>query len=388
MQYTEEYFDYGLRRIGTHSEKWDAMRSEQGQDMLAAWVADMDFESPREVRDALLARAAHPTYGYTEVCAEDIAAPLRFWKRRHNVTLTEKNITFMPCVITGLKTAVQLYTSAGDKVLMFTPVYGPFYGACESNGRELVNLPLDIDSDNRYQINFDKLESKLKGGVKLILFCNPHNPGARAWERETLERLVELCIRYSVKLISDEIHSDFVFTKAGHVSILSVKGNEECALALAAASKTFNLAGLQQAIALSHNEEMIRGFSDKMEENGVTSGNIFALEGTRVAYDCGDEWLDALNNYLVGNAEIVKAAMDEIDGIRMSPQDATYLAWLNCSEISKDNDELMRRFRAARIEVSDGRIFGKNANGFIRFNFAAPRFVLGEALSRFKKAME
>ncbi|MDD2648068.1 MAG: PatB family C-S lyase [Eubacteriales bacterium] len=388
MQYDKEFFDYGLRRIGTHSEKWDAMRAEQGQDMLAAWVADMDFESPHEVRDVLLARAAHPTYGYTELCDEDFDAPIRFWKRRHSVSLTRENIAFMPCVITGLKTAVQLYTGDGDKVLLLTPVYGPFYGACEGNGREIVNLPLEMDSSRRYQMDFGKIERAFESGVKLMLLCNPHNPGSRAWDRDTLTRLVSLCVEYGVKLVSDEIHADFVFTQQGHISILTIENNEKCAIALSAASKTFNLAGLQQAMALSHNSEMIREFSLRMEKSGVTSGNIFALEGTRTAYDKGDEWLDALREYLIGNAEIVKSAMDGIEGIKMTPQDASYLAWLDCSAISADNDELMRRFRSARIEVSDGRIFGENAAGFIRFNFAMPRFVLAPALERFKKAME
>ncbi len=387
MKFDQEYFDAGLYRLGTRCEKWDEARREHGEDILPLWVADMDFPSPPAVQQAILERAAHPTYGYTAELADDHQALIDFWQRRHGLTVAAESLTLMPCVVTGIKLAILALTQPGDKVIIQSPVYGPFRMSVQGTGRTLADAPLARDENGRYMMDLNAVEAQLQSGAKLMILCSPHNPASRAWTKEELTALIELLEKYNVPLVSDEIHADFVYAPNTFVPVLSLK--QENVMSFCAASKTFNLAGLQQACCICPDEKLRSAFRAEMDKAGVRSGNIFALEATRAAYNEGDEWLDGLLSYLDGNRKHLAALVAEhLPQAVLTPMEATYLGWLDLRAYGFNEDELMRRTLAAGVQFTGGRFFGVGGEGFLRINIGCPRRYITEGVLRLKKALE
>ncbi len=387
MRFDEAYFDAGLDRMGTRCDKWDVARAEHGADLLPLWVADMDFPSPPAVAEALLRRAGHPTYGYTAEMEDDSQALIDFWQRRHGLTIAKEHLTMMPCVVTGLKLAILALTQPGDRVLIQSPVYGPFRMSVSATDRTLADAPMIRREDGRYDMDFAAIERELQQGAKLMLLCSPHNPASRAWTKQELTALIALLDRYDVPLVSDEIHADFVYAPAEFVPVLSLTGKR--VMSFCAASKTFNLAGLQQATCICPDEELRAAFRREMDRAGVRSGNIFAMEGTRAAYEQGDEWLDGLLTYLDGNRKHLAALVREhLPKALLTPIEATYLGWLDLQAYGFQEDELMRRTLEAGVQFTGGKFFGDSGDGFLRINFGCPRRYLTEGILRLKKALE
>ena len=383
------YFDRGIDRVGTDCEKWDFLRLREGADVLPMWVADMDFPSPPAVSEALARRAQHATYGYTEPVDADFTSVIDFWQRHHGLTLAKEEITLLPCVVTGLRMGVRTMTQPGDGVIIQPPVYGPFFASIRDNGRQIVENPL-LRNGDRWEMDFDGLENCLRGGAKLLLLCNPHNPVGRAWDADELTRVVELCARYGAKIVCDEIHADFVFTPKRHVPILSIPGAEHVAISLAAASKTFNVAGLKQAVMFAKDEAMRSAIARELTACGVVSGNQFALVGTRACYLHGDAWLAGLKEYLKASREIVYSFIRErLPHIGVSELEATYLMWLDCRSLGVSGEELRRRtIKGAGVALTDGTVFGAQGEGFLRLNIGCPHAQLREALARLEKALK
>lgn len=387
MIYDEAYFDAGLYRVGTRCEKWDQCRMQHGEDVLPMWVADMDFPSPLAVQQAILRRAAHPTYGYTEVMADDRQALIDFWQRRHGLRLSHEEILLLPCVVTGLKAAILALTAPGDGVMILSPVYGPFRMSVEVTGRTLVDVPLCHDAHGRYTLDLPAVEAGL-GKVKLLMVCNPHNPVGRCWTRGELQSLLDAAERHGVPVVSDEIHADFVFAPHTFTSMLSLR--RENVVVLCAASKTFNLAGLQQANCLCADAALRDRLQAQLEASGVTSGNIFALEATRAAYNEGDAWLDGLLTYLAGNVQALQAAVRQLlPQAVLSPIEATYLGWLDLRAWGYTTAQLMERTARAGVVFTGGTFFGQEmGEGFLRINIACPRHFIAEGIRRLAKALE
>lgn len=391
MAFDFEYFDAGLYRLGTRCEKWDMLREEHGEGLLPLWVADMDFPSPPAVQEALLRRAAHPTYGYTEPLADDYEAVTAFWQRRHGLTLQKEEVSLLPCVVTGLKACVQALTQPGDGVILQPPVYGPFYSAVTANGRRVMENPLVRDETGRYRMDLAHLEKLIEQGAKLMLLCSPHNPVSRVWRREELLALFALLHKYHLPLVVDEIHGDFAFAPNVFVPALALTQENPNArvITLAAASKTFNLAGLQQACLFSRHGAMKAAVEKVLEGAGVRSGNIFALEGTRAAYRQGDAWLDGLIAYLAQGRHILAAELSrQLPRAVMTPMEGTYLAWLDLRAYGLTTRELMERTHRAGVALTDGTFFGREAGeGFLRFNIACPHRFIIEGVKRLKAAL-
>jgi len=386
MKFDQEYFDAGLHRADTRCEKWDGARAEWGE-VLPMWVADMDFPSPPAVQEALLRRAGHPTFGYTCVEKDDWQAVCDFWQRRHGLSIAPDELTMLPCVVTGLKMAILALTEPGDGVIIQSPVYGPFRMSVEATGRTLMDAPLARCADGSYAMDLCAVEERLKQGAKLMLLCNPHNPVSRAWSREELTALIELLQRYNVPLASDEIHADFVFAPERFVPVLSI--TRENVLSFCAASKTFNLAGLQQATCICPDARILAAVNAQKAKAGVTSGNVFALEGTRAAYNHGDAWLDGLMDYLAGNRDHLAALVKEhLPRAVLTPMTATYLGWLDLTAYGLGEEELMQRTAKAGVLFTGGRFFGDAGDGFLRINIGCPRRHITEAVLRLKKALE
>lgn len=388
MTFDRAFFDAGIDRRHTGCEKWDDP-GVLGENGIPLWVADMDFPCAPAIAQAIRERAAHPCFGYNCGDPRDEAALRGYWQRRHGLEVGENETVMLPCVITGLKTCVRAFTREGEGVAVMPPVYGPFYEAVAANGRRIYRAPLEPDENGVYRIGWEKLEDALRRGVRLIMFCSPHNPVSRLWTREELTALVSLAARYDARIVCDEIHADFAYAPGAFVPILSVKGAAERTVMLCSASKTFNVAGLQQAAAVVKNADMAEKIKGLLKAAGVVSGNTFALAAARAAYTQGDGWLDGLIRYLDGNrkalADFVSARLPRA---RMTLVEATYLAWLDMRAYGYSCGELTDRCRRRGVAFTEGTFFGQEGEGFLRVNFGCPQKQLLMGMERLCQALK
>ncbi len=382
------FFDTVVDRHHTASVKWDALSREVGKELLPLWVADMDFACAPQIRSALVRRAEHGIYGYTYQTDAAKQAMVDYMARRHGVQIAADQTALMPCVVTGLRAAVAAFTKPGDRVLIQPPVYGPFYSSVREAGRELAEAPLLCDAQGRWRMDIDAVEARCREGARLMLLCNPHNPVGRLWTAEELGALLEVLNRYRVTLISDEIHGDFAYDHRYAPVEALPQAAEASVVTMTSASKTFNLAGLQQAVFYTHTPELKQHLCDAMTQGGVEQGNIFALVGTEAAYREGDAWLDALLDYLRGNRQALT------DGVRallpkaiLAPMEATYLGWLDLRAYGYDGKELARRTHAVGVALSEGSFFGEKWDGFLRFNIATQRANVLRGIELLTKAL-
>ena len=389
MKFDEAFFDRIIDRRNTDCEKWDD-RSVMDPDGIPLWVADMDFACAPAIVEAIQKRAEHPCFGYTIENPADDEALIGFWRRRHGLEIQPGEITMLPCVVTGLKACVRALTQPGDSVAIVTPVYGPFYGSIRSNGRVVRAVSLLRDEETgRYGLDFGAMQKALQEGAKLMMLCSPHNPASRLWGEEELTRLCELAEEYDVPIVCDEIHADFVYAPGKFVSILSVPEGRNRAVMLCSASKTFNVAGLQQAALVCMNPDMLEKLRKELNAAGVMCGNTFALLAARAAYTQGDEWLDGLIAYLDGTRKLLAEWVAEyVPKAKMSPIEATYLAWLDLRAYGLTCEEMARICRKAKVALTGGTFFGEEGEGFMRVNFACPRSQLLEGIKRFGAALE
>ena len=388
MKYDRAFFDAGIDRHNTECEKWDD-REVLSEDALALWVADMDFACAAPIAEAIRQRAEHPCFGYRLYEEKDEAALRGYWLRRHQLDIPAGKTCMLPCVITGLKACVRAFTQPGDGVALFAPVYGPFYDAVRKNGRRVVSVPLIREEETgRYQMNLAGMEEALKGGARLIMLCSPHNPVSRLWSRDELRALCALARQYDAKIVCDEIHADFVYAPAAFTPLLSLEEARERAVMLCSASKTFNVAGLQQAMAVCFRDDMRSAIGREMDAAGVVSGNMLAIYATRAAYTACDDWLDGLLAYLDSNRKEFKSLTAELlPRAALTPIDATYLAWLDLRAYGKSCDEMSAACRRHKVALVKGTAFGPEGEGFMRVNFACPAAMLREGMRRVAEAM-
>lgn len=390
MNYNFSFFDEPIERCGTACEKWDGIRAQEGRELLPMWVADMDFRCPPEISEALIKRAQHPVYGYTDQPESAIQAMLEFTSRHYGVTLTKSQQATLPCVVTGLRAAVRTQTQPGDGVLIQPPVYGPFFSVVRDNGRVLVENPLVPDEQGYYRMDFEGMETAFQGGVKLALLCSPHNPVGRVWTREELDRVYDLCKRYGVTLVVDEIHADFVFEKGTFTNALLLDESEEAKIiVLGSASKTFNIAGLRQAVMLTRNKHLRRELIEDMRNAGVVPGSIFSFVATEAAYRYGDAWLEGMLAYLAAAYRLLQKELAErLPKAILTPIEATYLAWIDLRAYGYTTAELMKRTYEQGVAFTSGLLFDKTlGEGFLRLNFACPHSQTLEAVKRLEKAV-
>ncbi len=382
-------FDKRIDRTGTASYKWDQSEKLFGRgDILPLWVADMDFEPPKEVVDAIKSRAEQGIYGYTVRTQSYYDAITGWLSRRHGWEIEQEWLSSSPGVVPALSLAVQTLTEPGDGIIVQSPVYYPFYDVIRMNGREIVDNPLLL-RDGRYEIDFGLLEEQAAGGAKMLLLCSPHNPGGRVWTREELERIAEICAKHGVLVVADEIHHDLVFSGHKHTPYASL--SETCAqssMTCIAPSKTFNLAGLQTAAVVIPNADIRRKYNAALKTLSIHMESYFGLTATEASYTHGDEWLDQLLVYLEGNRDALLAYVKEHlpQAKAMSPE-GTYMVWMDCTAISDKPQELKRlMFEKAGVAFSEGSVFGKQGEGYLRVNLACPRSLLMQALDQFASA--
>jgi len=383
-------FDTLIDRTKTNSIKWNReILPEDCRDAIPLWVADMDFASPPEVQAAILERASHPIYGYTNRSEEYYRSFIEWMKRRKAWDIQKEWIVFSPGVVPALNIAVLAYTHPGDKIIIQPPVYYPFASAILNNGRQLVENPLII-RDGRYTMDFDDLEKKIDSQTKLFILCSPHNPVGRVWTIDELSRLVDICAERDIVIVSDEIHSDILVETAVHHCTSTVSDNAAAiTVTFTAPNKTFNLAGLQIANAIIPNARLRRAFVQQVSNLGLNLANIFGIVAQEAAYGKGEPWLEELLAYLRSNYDVLKHFLSErIPSIKVFPLEGTYLPWLDCRALGLDDTQLHDLFlKDAKLWLDDGTMFGTGGSGFMRLNIACPRSVLVRALEQLEKAV-
>lgn len=384
-------FDKLLNRKDTDCVKWDELESVFGNsDLLPYWVADMDFEVLPELKEAIVKRAEHPTYGYTFPNEDYYNNFIKWNKERNDFHIEKDDIISVPGVVTATSFVIYAFTQKGDKVLLNTPIYNPFFDVIKAHNRELVTSKLILNGD-RYEIDWEDFESKLKDGVKLFILCSPYNPVGRVWTREELERIVKLCKENNVLIFSDEIHSDLVFPGHKHIPTLSIsKDAEKITISAMAPSKTFNIAGLKSSMIIVKDARLREKLSEAIEAFHLGVG-LFGYKATEVAYGYGGKWTDELVEYLYENAKFVVDFFEKnMPKVKAYVPDGTYLMWIDFSAYGLTQEELIEKLKGkARVALNNGQNYGEeDGNGFMRLNIGTTRELLQIGLNRIKEAFE
>ena len=383
-------FDTIVDRYNTGSVKYDTVeRSGMPADVMPMWVADMDLRAPDEIVSRMRQLCDFGVFGYTMVTDSYFDAVRNWFSSRFDWEVERKWLVTTPGVVFALSAAVKAFTEPGEGVLIQRPVYYPFTEVVENNGRVVVNNSLRYDKGS-YAIDYEDLEAKLaRDDVKLMLICSPHNPVGRVWTRDELSKVCRLCLKYNVKMVSDEIHADFVFANREHVPLasLSEQVRENCVVCTAP-SKSFNLAGLQISNIFIPNRDMRHAFRRELEKTGLFGVNMVGLCACQAAYESGGEWLDQLKEYLEGNIQFLKSFVNEhMPRIKVVDTEGTYLVWMDLQELNlvDQKDFIVNK---AGLWLDTGSMFGEEGRGFERINVACPRAVLEEALNRLKRAYD
>lgn len=381
-------FDLKTDRTCTNSLKWNVSDGE-----LPMWVADMDFPTAPEVREAVLKRAEHGIFGYTIIPEEWYDAYILWWEKWHQFKMKKDWLIFSTGVVPAISSAVRKLTTAGENVLIQTPVYNIFFNSIVNNGRNVVEAPLTYDGDGKnYAVDWTELERKLADPqTTLMILCNPHNPVGKIWDKETLAKIGELCSRYHVTVISDEIHCDLTAPGRSYIPFASV--SETCrkiSVTCIAPTKAFNLAGLQTAAVVVPDETLRHKMWRALNTDEVAEPNAFAVDAAVAAFTKGDPWLDALREYIAGNKQLVGEFINQnLPKIKAVCSEATYLVWLDCKSLPGDGETICRYLREKTgLYLSEGRQYGKGGEHFLRMNVACPRSLVEEGLNRLQKGMD
>ncbi|MBZ4689868.1 MAG: Aminotransferase, class [Cereibacter sp.] len=383
-------FDEKIDRLGTHSVKWDMMEKLYGvppETGIAMWVADMEFRPPACVQQAVEKMAAHGVYGYYGDDAEYLDA-IRWWmKTRHGWDVAREEIFTTHGLVNGTALCVDAFTAPGDGVVLMTPVYHAFARVIKAAGRTVVECPLALEN-GRYEMDFAAWDKQMTGRETMLVFCSPHNPGGRVWTVEELQGVADFCQRHGLLLVSDEIHHDLVYPGQKHsVMPVAVPGIEDRLVMMTAPTKTFNIAGCHTGNVIIPDPALRAKFAARMAALGI-SANSFGLFMATAAYSPeGAAWVDDLMGYLEENRRIFDAGLQAIPGLKSMPLEATYLAWVDFTDTGMTAPEFIARVETeAQICANHGATFGTGGESFLRFNIAAPRAQVEEAVQRLQKA--
>ncbi len=373
-------FDEIHDRKSYGSLKWNFAETVlKEKDVLPLWIADLDFECPPEVIEAVVKRAEHGIYGY----------PTHWLETRHAWQVKREWMAVSPGVVPALNLGVRALTEPGDEVLIQTPVYRPFFDAIEKNGRLTVMNPLIFDGQN-WRMDLKDLKKKVRGRTKLLILCSPHNPVGRVWTREELEELGKLCTDHDLTVIADEIHQDFVYCGRPHVPFASLSEDlSRRTLTCIAPNKTFNLAGLTTAIAIASDQKKLERFKAEVEATGIGGTNVFGIAALEAAFEHGAPWLDEMLAYIRANMEAARDFLAErAPQVRFLMPEGTYLALLDCRQLGLTEEKLEDLFLGkARVMLEPGVTYGEELEGFMRINLGCPRAILMEALERIVDAL-
>lgn len=383
-------FDETVDRSGTNSIKYEWREKIFGENnIIPLWVADMEFKAPPAVLKALQKRLDHGIFGYTMRDDEYFEIIQNWLKLRYNWHVPKSSISFSPGVVSALAMSVMAFTKPGDKIIVQSPVYFPFFTTVENNGRRILNNQLKL-IDGQYEMDFDDLEKQVDHNTKMIILSNPHNPVGRAWTKGELSKLADFAAEHNLLVVSDEIHADIIFSGHKHTPFASV--SEDAAIrtiTCMAPSKTFNLAGLSTSVVVSEDKDLLEEYNQMVDNYHIGLTSPFGLEALKAAYGQSEEWLDELIVYLEGNRDYIhQFVTSELDGVKSILPESTYLHWLDFRELGLSEDRVNHLLvKQAGIGLSNGAMFGAGGEGFQRLNFGCPRKTIEEALERLKKVL-
>ncbi len=381
-------FDFNtiIPRQNTNSLKWDyTEKMLGGKDLLPLWVADMDFASPPCVTEALQRKISHGIYGYNFTPPAFFSSFIQWQKTRKNIDIKENEIIPITGAVTALSLLLQHSFEVGDEIICFTPVYPPFLSAIKENNRELKICPLKRDNDGKYFFDFENFEKIITHKTKAIILCNPHNPVGRCFTQEELEQLGIIAQRHNLVVISDEVHSDLVYSKHQFRSFLQVKSfDHQNSYVIMGPGKTFNLSGLATAMLICPNPKYKDFFQKILYRHALYGPKSFGIAASIAAYDQGGHWLDELLLYLEHNIDLIQKELSP--QISFRAPEATYLAWLNFSSLGLSEKELNEVIKEkAKLGLNPGFTFGVGGEQHMRLNFACPRPILEDAIQRLNK---
>ncbi|SNS88775.1 MalY/PatB family protein [Tropicimonas sediminicola] len=382
-------FDEIIDRRGTHCVKWDMMEKLYGvpaDDGIAMWVADMDFQPPRCVLDAVQGMVDHGIFGYHGDDRSYREAICWWMKERHGWQVDPSWIFTTAGLVNAVAINLEAFTAPGDDIVLFTPVYHAFARVIRAAGRNVVECEMPVQ-DGIYRMDFDAWDARMTGSEKMLILCSPHNPGGRVWTRAELEGIADFARRHDLMIVSDEIHHDIVYPGAHHIPMSTLPGIADRLIMLTAPSKTFNIAGAHTGQVIIEDPNLRDRFARRMAGLGK-SPNSFGLFMTEAAYSPeGAAWVDDLVAYLDGNRQLVDSSINAIPGLRSMPMQSTYLAWVDFSGTGMAREEFTARVeKGARIATNHGPTFGKGGDSFLRFNFGTPRSRVAEAMERLASA--
>lgn len=383
-------FDEVIDRSNSDCSKIENLKPLFGrEDIIPLWVADMDFKSPPAITRALMKRVEHGVFGYT-VQSEDYFNSIINWlNKRYNWIVSKEDINYLPGVVKGFSIAIEVFTEVGDNIIIQPPVYHPFRLMTKALNRKVVNNPLILEN-GQYRMDFDGLRKIVsEKNCKMLILCNPHNPGGRVWSEEELKELSEICFENEILVVSDEIHSDLALPGFIHTPFAKVSAEaENNSITLMAPSKTFNIAGIVSSYAVISNKEIRDKYHSFVKKRGLDEGNLFAYTATVSAYNECDVWLDEMLNYVQSNVDFVDSYLkNNIPEIKAILPEASFLIWLDCRSLNLSQNELVKLFvDKAGLALNDGSIFGPGGEGFMRLNVGSPKSILEKALSNLKNA--
>lgn len=384
-------FDKIVDRTGSGDLKHEVLAERYGRaDLLPLWVADMDFETPEFITDALRRRLEHSLFGYT-VEPKDYWPTVQKWiKDHHGWDVKREWLSYIPGIVKGIGMVINVFTKPDEKVIIQPPVYHPFRLTPEGNGREVVYNPLKENSDDSYSMDFDNLEEVADDKCKVLILSNPHNPAGIVWGKDTLARLAEFCYDHNILVISDEIHCDMALWGNTHVPFATASDKAaQCSITFGAPSKTFNIAGIVSSYSIIPNDEIRNRFYTWLAANELNEAPMFSPIATIAAFKNGEQWRKAMLHYVEQNIifmeEYCKTHLPKIKPLR---PEASFLVWLDCRALGLNHEQLIDLFvNKAHLALNDGEMFGKGGAGFMRVNVGTPRAILTKALEQLTEAV-
>lgn len=377
-------FDEVINRYGTNCAKWDEADELYGKGLIHLAVADMDFKSPKPVIDAMQKSLNHGVFGYTVLNDKYYNLTQDWMRKRYNWGIDKEWIVFSPRIGISVSLIIQTLTEEGDGIVIQSPSYSPLRNAVLKNNRKLITNPLKLVND-KYEMDFDDLEKKIDDSTKILILCSPHNPVARVWTIEELQRLGEICIKNDLIIISDEIHSDILYRGKKHTPIASISHDiANRTIICNSITKTFNVPGLMVSNLIIPNEEIRKSIEASLDTLGIHNPNVFCVQVLEAAYSDYDEWIDEMLSYIESNFRYFKRYIEKyMPELRVIEPEGTYLVWVDCRGLNIDereiNDWLTNK---GKVGVYLGSVFGKEGKGFIRINLATARKTLEAALER------
>ena len=385
-------FEISTCREGTNAEKYTLREELFGtEDVMPVWVADMDIDTPDFVLDSVKKRLEHPVFGYEEVPDSAFLAQIDWMKKEHGVEFGLDDMLYSHSVVASMSTAIEAFSDVGDKVIVQTPVYPPFFHSVMHAKRKLLKNPLKQEDNGTYRFDIEDLKSKIDESTKLLLLCSPHNPVGRVWREEELKEILELCLENNIVVFSDEVHSDLVYTPNKHIPFASLSERaRDITITAIGVGKTFNMAGFAMSSVAIPNAELKKRFLEVYNRVHFAQGSVLSHAAFESAYLNGKEWLEDLKIHLYGNYQMLEElCLSYPNAVKLTPIEATYLAWLDCRGMNLRDRDLRDFFvKEAKLGLNAGISFGREGSGFMRLNFAVSRVKMSYIIELLNSALK